>query len=297
MPLGYRVPSRTLAGDVLVLGCFMTFRKPGDRPQSMPIAVASRLGARVVAVFARLGSVSRILHYGIQGALRLRGEQLGLVLEVTRTQIRFTALDALPLCLLAALLIGTITLLQVFGQLSGFGVESYLSRILAKLVIRELGPLFVGIVVISRSGTAMATEMATIQLSGQLDAMRVNGVDPVRFLLVPRLLASVLSVFSLIVFFDAVALLGGFLVAWLRLPLSFSFFLGALGQAIGPRELAATFFKALVFGLAIPLISISYGLRVRRSTTEIPQAVTRAAVASLGVLLLAGSLLSVIIYG
>ena len=274
----------------------MSSWESGVRPLPMPVAVASRLGARVVAAFARLGSVSRLLYRSLQAALRLRGEQLRLVLEVTRTQIRFTALDALPLCLLAALLIGTITLLQVFGQLSGFGVESYLSQILAKLVIRELGPLFVGIVVISRSGTAMATEMATIQLSGQLDAMRVNGVDPMRYFLVPRLLGCVLSVFSLIIFFDAVALLGGFLVAWLRLPLSLAFFLGALGQAIGPRELAATFFKGITFGVAIPLISISYGLRVRRSTTEIPQAVTRAAVASLGVLLLAGAMLSVIIY-
>ena len=274
----------------------MTSLDLGVRPQHKPVALASRLGAQVVAVFARLGLISRLLYRTIQAGFRLRGEQVGLVLEVTRTQIRFTALDALPLCLLAALLIGTVTLLQVFGQLSGFGVESYLSQILAKLVIRELGPLFVGIVVISRSGTAMATEMATIQLSGQLDAMRVNGVDPLRFFLLPRLLGGVLSVFSLIIFFDAVALLGGFLVAWLRLPLSLSFFLGALGQAIGPRELAATFFKGLIFGVAIPLISISYGLRVRRSTTEIPQAVTKAAVASLGVLLLTGALLSVIIY-
>jgi phospholipid/cholesterol/gamma-HCH transport system permease protein len=263
---------------------------------SMPAQVAGRLGATVVDAFARLGSISRLLYACLLGLPRLRAEQIRLVLEVTRTQIRFTALDALPLCLLAALLIGAITLLQVFGQLGGFGVESYLSQILAKLVIRELGPLFVGIVVISRSGTAMATEVATIQLSGQIDTLRVNGVDPVRFLLLPRLLGFILSVFSLIVVFDAVALLGGFLVAWLRLPLSLPAFLDALAQAIGPRELAATFFKALIFGAAIPLISASYGLRVRRSTTEIPQAVTKAAVASLGVLLLSGALLSALIY-
>jgi phospholipid/cholesterol/gamma-HCH transport system permease protein len=262
----------------------------------MPERAAGRLGDRVMSAFAHLGRVSRILFRCFQGALRLNGEQVRLAAEVTRTQIRFTALDALPLCLFTALLIGAITLLQVFGQLSGFGVERYLSQLLAKLVIRELGPLFVGILVISRSGTAIATEVATIQLSGQLDAMRVNGVDPVRFLLVPRLAGCIISVFCLIIFFDTAALLGGFLLAWLRLPLSFSFFLGALGQAIGPRELAATFFKALVFGAAIPLICTSYGLRVRRSTTEIPQAVTKAAVVSLAVLLLSGALLSVLIY-
>ena len=267
-----------------------------NRPQPRLTQAANRLGGRVIDAFATLGALSRFGFTCLQGLLRLRREQVRLLLEVTRSQIRFTALDALPICLFTALLLGAITLLQVFGQLSGFGVERYLSQILAKLVIRELGPLFVGIVVISRSGTAIATEVATIQLSGQLDAMRVNGVDPVRFLLLPRLLGSILSVFALIMVFDTVALLGGFFVAWLRLPLSFRFFLGALGQAIGPRELAATFFKALLFGAAIPLICTFYGLRVRRSTTEIPQAVSKAAVAALGVLLLSGAILSVIIY-
>lgn len=266
------------------------------QPLPNPVKAASRLGASVVAGFARVGTVTRLLFLCLQSILRLKGEQMPLMLEVTRTQIRFTALDALPLCFLTALLIGATTLLQLFGQLSGYGVESYLSQILAKLVIRELGPLLVGIVVISRSGTAMATEMANNQLSGQLEALRVNGVDPVRFLLVPRLLGCIVSVFSLIIFVDTVALLGGFLVAWLRLPLSFSAFLDALGQAIGPRELAATFLKAIIFGTSIPMICASYALQVRRSSTELPQAVTKAAVGSLIFLLLSGAILSLFIY-
>ena len=274
----------------------MTTMASLSRPMAMPVRAASRLGAGVVGGFARVGSVARLLFLCLQGILRLKGEQVGLVVEVTRTQIRFTALDALPLCMLTALLIGATTLLQVFGQLGGFGVERYLSQILAQLVIRELGPLLVGIVIISRSGTAMATEMANNQLSGQLDAMRVNGVDPVRFLLVPRLLGCVVSVFSLIILVDTVALLGGFLVAWLRLPVSFPAFLGALGQAVGPRELAATFFKAIIFGTAIPMICTSYALQVRRSSTELPQAVTKASVGSLVFLLLSGAVLSAFIY-
>jgi len=154
----------------------------------------------------------------------------------------------------------------------------------------------VGIVVISRSGTAIATEMASRQLSGEIDALYLNGVDPVQYILVPRLLGGIVSLFSLIIFFDTVALLGGFALAWLRLPLSIMAYLGALVRAVGPRELEATFFKALVFGTVIPLLCTSFGLRVRLSTTEIPQAVTKAAVGSLAILLLAGAFLSVLIY-
>ena len=253
-------------------------------------------GGVVRGLFAQVGAIAWLLATCVRGIVRLRKEQWKVVLEVTRTQIRFTALDALPLCTLAALLIGGITLLQVFGQLSSLGVENYICQILAKLVIRELGPLLVGIVVISRSGTAIATEMASRQLTGEIDALYLNGVDPVQYLLVPRMLGGIISVFALIIYFDTVALLGGFMLAWLRLPLSLAAFLDALIQAIGPRELAATFFKALVFGAVIPLLCTSYGLRVRQSTTEIPQAVTKAAVGSLAILLLAGAFLSVLIY-
>jgi phospholipid/cholesterol/gamma-HCH transport system permease protein len=273
---------------------------PGGTAMSLPVRWtrrAARLGAAVRSGFARLGSVSWILGKGLQAASRLRGEQLRVVLEVTRQQIRFTALDALPLCVVMALLLGAITLLQVFGQLSGYGAESYLSRLLARLVIRELGPLMVGILVIVRSGTAIATEIASRKLSGELAALWASGIDPFGYVLVPRLLGGIVSVFTLVIVFDTVALLGGFLVAWLRLPLSFSFFLGELGAAIGPRELMATFSKCLVFGTGIPLLCAAWGARVRHSTTEIPQAVTRAAVGSLLVLVLAGALLSVVIYG
>jgi phospholipid/cholesterol/gamma-HCH transport system permease protein len=263
---------------------------------ALPGEAARGLGGNVRAVFGLVGSIAWLFHACVKGILKLDKEKFRVVREVTRTQIRFTALDALPLCTLAALLIGGVTLLQVFGQLSGFGMENYICQILAQAVIRELGPLLVGIVVISRSGTAIATEMASRQLSGEIDALWINGVDPVQYLLVPRLLGGVISLFALIVYFDTVALLGGFVVAWLRLPLSLSAFLDALVRAVGPRELAATFFKAAVFGAAIPLLCSAFGLRVRRSTTEIPQAVTKAAVGSLAILLLAGAFLSVIIY-
>jgi len=274
----------------------MTPSWPGIRDRSIAEQWAARLGGRVRRAFAQLGSVSWLLAQCVRAALRLQPEQLRVVLDMTRIQIRFTALDALPLCCLTATLLGGITLLQVFGQLSAYGVESYLSRVLAQLVIRELGPLMVGILVLSRSGTAMATEMASRKLSGELDALCASGVDPVQYLLLPRLLGGVISMFSLVIVFDAVALLGGFAVAWLQRPLSLPFFLHALGRAIGHRELAATFGKCLVFGLAIPLLCTAHGLRVKRSSTEIPQAVTRACVVSLGVLLLAGALLSVLIY-
>ncbi|HQL47251.1 MAG TPA: ABC transporter permease [Holophaga sp.] len=256
-----------------------------------------RLGAAPRKFLQGLGSAAWLAGLAFRQLLRLRMDQVGVVAEQTLLQVRFTALQALPLTLLAALLLGGITLLQVFGQLSSFGAEAYLSQLLARLVIRELGPLLVGIIVIARSGTAIAAEMASIQLSGEVDALSATGVDPVQFLLVPRVLGGMISVFTLVVFFDAAALLGGFAVAALRVELSLPFFLEALGQALGGRELAITAAKALLFGALVPLLCAGFGLRVGRSSTEIPQAVTRAAVISLVSVLLASAFLSVALYG
>lgn len=268
-----------------------------NRLTRFPWAQAVRVGASVRKTLALGGSVAWLSMRVMKALLRLRTNQFGVIYEIVRMQLRFTALDALLLVLFTALLLGGITLIEVFGQLSGFGAENYLSQLMAQLVLRELGPLLVGIIVIGRSGTAIAAEMASMKLNGEVDALGAIGMDPLQFLLVPRVLGGILSVFTLIICFDAMALLGGFFVAWLRLPLSLRFYLNALGNTIGAQELAITFTKSIAFGGAIPLLCASFGLRVKHSSTEIPQAVTKAAVASLLTVFIAGALLSVAIYG
>jgi len=262
-----------------------------------PMALAMRVGAALRHSLAMAGSVVWLGLQVVRATLRLRSDQFGVIYGIVRMQVRFTALDALALTLFTALLMGAITLIEVFGQLSGLGAENYLSHLLAQLVLRELGPLLVGVIVIGRSGTAIAAEMATMKLGGEVDALCAMGVNPLQYLLLPRVLGGMISVFTLIICFDAMALLGGFFVAWLRLPLSLRFFLNALGGAIGGQELAITLLKSLAFGGAIPLLCASFGLRVKNSTTEIPQAVTKAAVASLLMVFIVGALLSVAIYG
>ena len=261
------------------------------------LTLAARLGREVRLPLEKVGSSAWLMTRVVRSLFSLKLNQLGVINQVVRMQVKFTALDALPLTVVTAVLLGGITLLQVFGQLSTYGAEDYLSQLLAKLVIRELGPLLVGVIVIGRSGTAIAAEMASMKLSGEVDALVATGMNPIQYLLVPRMLGGMVSVFTLIVFFDAAALLGGFFLAWLRLPLSFAYFLNGLSGVIGVRELAITLLKGVVFGGAIPLLCASYGLRVKRSATEIPQAVTKGAVASLLLVFLAGALLSVALYG
>ena len=179
----------------------------------------ARLGAAVRQGLGRLGALSWFLYQCLWHGLRLRWYQAWVLLDVVRLQIKFTALDALGLTCFAAFLMGGVTLLQVFSQMSAFGAETYLSQLLAKLVIRELGPLMVAIIVIGRSGTAIAAEIASMKLQGEVDTLWATGMNPIQYLLLPRIVAGIVSIFTLIVFFGSVALLGGFFLAWLRLPL------------------------------------------------------------------------------
>ncbi len=260
------------------------------------MTLAAFFGAWLRRSMKGMGNVAWLIWLLVKQSLYLKRDHVGVIYEQSRLQIKFTALDALPLVLLTSLLLGGVTLIQVFGQMSAFGAESYMSQLLARLVIRELGPLFVAIIVIGRSGTAIAAEMASIRLSGEVDTLTALGINPFHYILLPRLLGGIVSVFCLIVIFDAAALVGGFLVAWSRMPINPRAFLDALGEAIGGRELLSTLAKALIYGSLIPLICASQGLRVRRSSTEIPQAVTRSAVGSLVAIILGGAFLSFLIY-
>lgn len=257
----------------------------------------ARVGRQVRVSLGQLGGVARLAWDCLGTIFRLRAPQWRVLYQVMRNQIRFTALDALPLAAFTALLLGGVTLLQAFGSLSGLGAESYLSRLMARLVVRELGPLLVGVIVVGRSGTAIAAEMASMKLGREVDALEALGVDPLGYLVLPRVLGGMVSVFVLVVCFDAVALLGGFAVASLKFPLSLPGFAEAMGAAIGLPELLGTLAKSVAFGAAIPLLCVHVGLRVRHASTEIPQAVTRAAVAALLAVFLLGALLSVVCHG
>ncbi len=261
------------------------------------ILLAENLGRGLLSFLAHLGSLARLGAECIRQGVRLRPSQLGVIYEATRNQIRFTAIEALPLVLLTAILLGGVSLLQVIEQLSAWAAESTLSSLMARLVVRELGPLLVAILVVGRSATAIAAEMATLKLDHEVDTLYATGVDPLSYLLVPRLVGGMISLFSLLVVFDVVALFGGFVVASFRLPLSFHLYVTALGEAIGPAELAGTLGKALAFGAAIPLVSCHAGLALRASSTEIPQAVTRAAVESMAAIFLLSAAISLACYG
>jgi len=256
----------------------------------------ARLGAPVRRFLVFLGDQAHLVLQTLRYGLALRLDQLGVVGGQTRLQIRFTGQDALLLVCGTALLLGAVTLIQAFSQLSGLGAENYIGLLMVLIIFRELGPLLTAVLVIGRSATAIAAELGTMQLNGEVDALAAHGVNPYQYLLLPRWLGVLVSVFALVVFFDASALAGGFLVARLKHGVTLGFFMDSVRDALRNRDLVATLLKVLLFSGAITFHACHYGLRIRRSQTEIPQAVTKTVVAALVAVFLLDGLVTAFFY-
>ena len=245
------------------------------------MAWIATLGASVRRPLEHLGNVARLGWLTLRGLLLMRHTQLRAVGPVVKAQIRFTGIEALGLVCTFAMLLGAITLLQAYAQLEGFGPDRYTGLMLVAVVIRELGPVLAAVLVIGRSATAMAAELSAMKLNAEIDGLEVHGVDTVRYLLVPRLLGAMISVLALMAFLDLAALGGGFLVAHFRVGLPFPSFVDQIQASLTLRDILVTVLKGPVFGGCIALVACYSGLRVKAGPTEIPQAVTKAVVASL----------------
>ncbi len=260
------------------------------------MAFLARLGSPVRGFLEFLGDQAHLVLRTLRHALMLRMDQLAVVGGQTKLQIRFTGLDALWLVSGTALLLGAVTLIQAFSQLSGLGAENYIGALMVPIILRELGPLLTAVLIIGRSSTAIAAELGTMQLNGEVDALAAHGVNPYQYLLLPRWLGVLVSVFALVVCFDAAALTGGFLVAKLKYGVTFGFFMDSIRQTLSNRDFVATLLKVVLFAGAITFHACHFGLRIRRSQTEIPQAVTKTVVSGLVAVFALDGLIAALFY-
>jgi phospholipid/cholesterol/gamma-HCH transport system permease protein len=198
--------------------------------------------------------------------------------RVLLMQVRFTAVDAMPIIAGLALLIGALVIAQAHAQAVRFGASEALGRLLATIIVRELGPLFAAIIVVARSGTAIASELATSRVMGEVTALEALGVDPVQYMVIPRLAGCAISVALLAVYFDTIAIFGGMVVtSWLaHLPPGDYLESLRMGMSVWDAELVMI--KGAMFGLGTAGVCCWAGLRAARTPAAIPQSVTRGVV-------------------
>jgi phospholipid/cholesterol/gamma-HCH transport system permease protein len=205
------------------------------------------------------------------------------VVSVYLRQVYFTGLEAFRIILVISLIIGTVAITQIIS-IAGSGSLSLIGKVMVWTIVRELGPLLTAIIVVARSGTAIAAEISQMKIGGELDYLASLGIPAENYLIMPRILGVGSAVLMLTVYFEIAAVLGGFTVASLGWRVPWEQYAQGVFSVLTISELAASLLKSALFGLCIAAICCRQGLNVGRSVTQIPQAATRAVMQSLFVL-------------
>lgn len=217
------------------------------------------------------------------------------IYNIIINQTKFTGVDAMAIVMIIALLLGGTVIIQALTSLPKFGVEGFLGNILVIIIARELGPLATALIVISRSGSAIATEISVQKWSREILSMELMGIDTKLYIIFPRIIASIISITSLIIIFDIVAFIGGYIISRLVVYIPVDVFAQTLIDSFTFKDIVAALIKGLIFGIIIPLICCFYGLKPT-SKFEIPIYVSKAVIRTLFVSIIVNIIVSVLFY-
>jgi phospholipid/cholesterol/gamma-HCH transport system permease protein len=190
-------------------------------------------------------------------------------------------LNALPIVGLMAFLLGVVLAFQGASQLQRFGAEVFVVNLVGISLLREIGVLMTAIIVAGRSGSAFTAQIGSMKVNQEVDALQAMGLDPIHVLVVPRLLALVVTLPLLAFFADVLGLLGGGLMAWIVLDISPGTFAERLPEAVSLWSFWVGIIKAPFFAFLIAMIGSYEGFKVEGSATSLGQRTTRAVVESI----------------
>lgn len=212
-------------------------------------------------------------------------------------QIYFTGVDAMPMLTVLSVLVGIGTTLSTLATLPNIGAADYIGPVIVAVVLRELAPILTAVIVIARSCTAIAAELASMSIEDEISAMKVMKINPIRLVVVPRLAGCIVAMLCLTSYFATISILSGYAAASLTMDYPLETFLVDVVAAMRPVDIVVSLGKALVFGTIIPVLGCYYGLSAKYSSTEIPQMTTKATIRSLVWCFVAGSLITLLTYG
>ena len=195
-------------------------------------------------------------------------------------QMDIIGVGSLPIVLLTGFFIGAVMVLQTAAQFERFGQTALTADVVSLALVRELGPSITGLLVAGRNSSGMASELGSMLVTEQVDAMRAMGTDPIRKLVTPRMIATVLMLPLLTAMADFLGLIGGYVVSYFTLRLgAVSFWTRAI-DALEFSDLMQGLSKPIVYGFILSTIGCYQGLSVTGGTQGVGRATTQAVVAS-----------------
>jgi len=241
----------------------------------------------------------RICHLG-QNALYwtvvapFRGK--GLRWRSTIDQMVFIGVNSIPIVAVICFFVGLILAMQAAYQLERFGASIYVADLVSVSMTREMGPLLTAIIIAGRSGSAIAAEIGTMKVYEEIDALQTMGFNPVKFLVVPRLLALLIMLPCLTLIANFVGIAGAFFFAIFSLNISFMRFLQQTVDALVLKDLLTGLIKTVVFAVIIAQVGCYQGFSVKGGAEGVGRATTNSVVAAIFLIILADLVCTMIFY-
>ena len=235
------------------------------------------------------------LYIIFSAACRHRKDGRRVIFQDVISQIYFTGLQSMPMVFLVALLIGGLLIIQSAEYLTSVGGE-FFGTLVNVIIIRELGSLLTAIIVLLRSGAAVATEMGYMAVLKETKGIEMMGINPVHYLAVPRMIGISISMVCLFVCFSIISILGGMLLTWMITNIEMTNLIKELSQSIGAIDLFVGMTKSLFFGIFVSLVSLYHGFNAAGALTSIPPRVSRAMVGGLILCISFSAMISALFY-
>jgi phospholipid/cholesterol/gamma-HCH transport system permease protein len=193
-------------------------------------------------------------------------------------QMDIIGVGSLPIVVLTGFFSGAVMALQMSRALATYGATGQVGPIVAITLVRELGPVLSALLVAGRNGSGIASELGSMKVTEQIDAMRALGTDPIQKLVTPRVIATAVMLPLLTIISDYVGLVGGFIVSYFMLNITGGQYWTGAYQALVWNDLVQGLLKPFVFALVISLVGCFYGMRTTGGTQGVGRATTQAVV-------------------
>lgn len=229
------------------------------------------------SIYQCLLLASEIYYYSLTGLFSRKGQRKGSFVQ----QAILLGSQALPIVALLSFIIGFILSLQSAVQLKNFGANVFIANLLAVTMVREMGPMMTAIIVAGRSGSAIASEIATMQVTEEIDALRMMALNPIRYVVVPKFHAISVVMPLLVAFSILVGEIGGGLIAIGYLDVSLPTFVQRSIEITTLKDLVVSFGKSTVFAWVIVIIGSYFGFQVKGGAEGVGKATTASVVASI----------------
>ena len=247
------------------------------RRAPLPRSYSDYLGRQIFLLILTVQGLAAFALITLGVLLKKRGAAHALMQPRIRQEINRSGVALLPMFIFLALALGFLVIGQTVAMLAKVGATAYLGSTMVVVVVRELGPLLTAVLVLARVGVANVIELGTARALGEVEALEALGIDPVHYLIMPRVIGMTLGVFALTVYLILGALGSGCLFAFLaNLPLTPGDYFTQIAEAVGWLDFVLLALKTLVFGFFIAIVTCYHGLAQPLRLEEVSRVAVRA---------------------